>query len=63
VPSDEVLIEGDGVLWVVEPSGRVTVVGQHDGAVPVELEPDEVRLLAPGYLRQQERRGLSFKVP
>ena len=60
MPNDLVLIEGYGVLWAVEPSGRVTVVEQHDGAVPIELEPDEVRLLAPSVLEAARAAGLEL---
>jgi hypothetical protein len=57
---DRVLIEEDGVLWVVESSGRATLVGQHDGAVPVELEPDEVKVFAPSVLEAAREAGLEL---
>ena len=57
---DRVLIEEDGVLWVVESSGSATLVGQHDGAVPVELEPDEVKVFAPSVLEAAREAGLEL---
>lgn len=59
---DRVLIEyeEDGVLWVVESSGRATLVGQHDGAVPVELEVDEVKVFAPSVLEAAREAGLDL---
>ena len=59
---DRVLIEyeEDGVLWVVESSGRATLVGQHDGAVPVELGLDEVKVFAPSVLEAAREAGLDL---
>ena len=57
---DRVLIEEDDVLWVVESSGRATLVGQHDGAVPVDFGVDEVKVFAPSVLEAAREAGLDL---